>query len=157
MCTDPERAENLVCPRKEEEASMAAVSRQWSEDGGMRRVRNQSGPDCAESSVDSVEDLGVTVGMQRSDQIQNMLRSSTCCWPRCRGQREEQVLEQEYARLPPSCKTGGRGGQSWNCASLTPKIFKTRPYQPFLRSQRGRSCSPQPWSYSRNFQLLAGL
>ena len=82
---------------------MAVVSRQWSEDVGMRRVRNQSGPDCAESSADSAEDLGVAVGMQRSDQIQNMWRGRTCCWPRCGGQREEQVLEQEYARLPPSC------------------------------------------------------
>lgn len=47
---------------------MAAVSR------GVRRVRNQSRPGCAEISEDSAEGLGVKVGMQRSDQIHNMLR-----------------------------------------------------------------------------------
>lgn len=147
MCTDPERAENLVCPRKKEEASMAAVSRQWSKDGGMRRVRNQSGPDCAESSVDSAEDLGVTVGMQRSDQIQNMLRSSTCCWPRCRGQRQEQVLEQEYARLPPSCKTGGGGGLGGYRAVLElckphPKDFQNPPLPAFPSESEREELQP---------------
>lgn len=48
--------ELFVCPRKEEDTSMAAVSR------GVRRVRNQSRPGCAEISGDSAEGLGVKRG-----------------------------------------------------------------------------------------------
>ena len=45
---------------------------------GRRRVRNHSRPGCAEISEDSTEGLWVKVGMQRSDQIHNMLRRRTC-------------------------------------------------------------------------------
>lgn len=79
--------ELFICPRKEEDTSMAAVSR------GMRRVRNQSRPGCAEISEGSAEGLWVKVGMQRSDQIHSMLRCRTCSWLRWRGLRKKQVLE----------------------------------------------------------------
>lgn len=83
--------EVFICPRKAEDISMAAVSRGMNEHG--RRVRNQSRPGCAEISEDSAEGLWVKVGMQKSDQIHNMLRRRTCGWPRWRGLRKEQVFE----------------------------------------------------------------